>query len=178
MIIRETKIEGVHLIENKLFEDSRGKFIKPFQKNLFIEKEIFFDIEENFFSISAKGVIRGLHFQTPPFTQAKLVYVPKGKILDVLIDLRIKSPTYKKFLTVELSAENNLAIFIPKGCAHGFQSLENESITVYLQSNIYESSADNGINPLSIDVEWPIKDYIISQKDKNFKDIDQFESPF
>ena len=174
----ETEIQGVFLIENLLFQDERGKFIKIYQKSIFNEMGLKFDLKESFFSISALGVIRGLHFQFPPFTQEKLVYVPKGRIMDIVLDIRVNSPSYNKHIVVELSEENGYSIYIPTGCAHGFQCLENDTITVYSQGAEYEPSADGGINPLSLDIEWPIKEYILSQKDRNFKHITDFESPF
>ena len=174
----ETEIQGVFIIQNLLFQDERGKFIKTFQRSLFTEMGIKFDLKENFYSISALGVIRGLHFQSPPFAQKKLVYVPRGRIMDIVLDIRVNSPSYLKNIVVELSEENCCSINIPIGCAHGFQSLENKTITVYSQGAEYEPSADGGINPLSLNIEWPIKEYIISQKDKNYKHISDFESPF
>jgi dTDP-4-dehydrorhamnose 3,5-epimerase len=174
----ETEIQGVFLIENLLFQDERGKFIKTYQKSIFNEMGLKFDLKESFFSISALGVIRGLHFQFPPFAQEKLVYVPKGRIMDIVLDIRVNSPSYNKYIVVELSEENGYSIYIPTGCAHGFQSLENDTITFYSQGAEYEPSADGGINPLSLGIEWPIKEYILSQKDRNFKHITDFESPF
>ena len=174
----ETEIQGVFLIQNLLFQDERGKFIKTFQRSIFNEMGLKFDQKENFFSVSALGVIRGLHFQYPPFAQEKLVYVPKGRIMDIVLDIRVDSPSYNKHIVVELSEKNYYSIYIPAGCAHGFQSLENDTVTIYSQGTEYEASADGGINPLSLGIEWPIKEYILSQKDKKFIHISDFESPF
>ncbi|MCD4698873.1 MAG: dTDP-4-dehydrorhamnose 3,5-epimerase [Bacteroidales bacterium] len=178
MTFSEIQIPGVFVIENRIFHDVRGIFQKNFQKSLFAEKGIKFNIKEHFFSISNKGVIRGMHFQYPPYAQDKLVYSIKGSILDVVLDLRTNSPYFRKIISVELTEKNRKAIFIPKGCAHGFQSLENGSITVYSQSEEYFSKADTGISPLSLELEWPVKEIIISDKDKGLNTLEKFDSPF
>lgn len=178
MKFNETEIPGVFLIENLAFTDNRGEFVKIYQESIFKRNGLHFNLSEHFFSISAKGVIRGLHFQSPPFTQEKLIYVPKGKIFDVIVDLRLNSSTYGKYVTVTLSSENHHSVFIPCGCAHGFQSLQDDTITVYSQRSEFSPSSDGGINPLSMEIEWPLSDYIISDKDKNLPTYHLFQSPF
>jgi dTDP-4-dehydrorhamnose 3,5-epimerase len=174
----DVKIPGVKIIENQIFKDERGKFVKHFQNSLFLNEKIEFNIDETFYSVSNKGVIRGMHFQEPPFTQKKLVFCPVGKIFDVILDLRVNSPTYRQFITVELSNLNSKAVFIPDGCAHGFQSLEDGSITVYAQSNEFNSLYDSGVSPLSLPINWPIEDFIISEKDKKLISYKSFKSRF
>jgi dTDP-4-dehydrorhamnose 3,5-epimerase len=178
MKFNKTSIQGVTLLENIAFKDHRGMFVKMYQQSIFNNNGIDLELKEHFFSVSDIGVIRGMHFQAPPYAQEKFVYVPAGKIIDVILDLRVSSETYGKFITVELSGSNNNAVFIPKGCAHGFQSLEKGTITVYMQSAEYNPECDTGINPLLLGINWPVQDFIISEKDKNFTSLESFQSPF
>ena len=172
------KFEGVFLIENNLFKDDRGEFQKLFQKSLFKEKGLNINIGEHFFSVSKKGVIRGMHFQLPPHAQSKLVYVMHGKIADVIVDLRKKSNTFKQSMIIKLSAQNRKAIFIPEGFAHGFQSLEKNTVMIYSQSEEYYPESDCGISPFSFEMNWPLKNYIVSDKDKNLTQLNDFNTPF
>jgi dTDP-4-dehydrorhamnose 3,5-epimerase len=174
----KTEIPGVILIENSAFTDIRGAFVKIFQKSIFESEGLKIDIKEHFFSVSDRGVIRGLHFQIPPYSQEKLVYAPKGSIIDVIVDLRSDSKSYGKYIMLELNETNNSAVFIPKGCAHGFQSLESGSTTIYSQGNEFNGASDKGINPFSLGIPWPLQDYIISDKDNNLPGFNLFQSPF
>lgn len=174
----KTDIEGLYLVEGNKFRDSRGLFCKIYQTSEFSINGIDYSISEHYFSTSHKGVIRGMHFQTPPYPQAKLVYVICGKIFDVILDLRKQSKTYKEFRSFELRSGSSTSIFIPVGCAHGFQSLEDNTITVYLQSNEFNAKSDSGINPLSLGIKWPVPDYILSDKDRRAVCIDDYVSPF
>jgi len=178
MIINSTEFEGVYIIENNVLGDSRGDFQKFYQKSVFMEKGLKFNIDEHFFSVSHRSVIRGMHFQLTPHAQSKLVYVMHGKVADVIIDLRKKSKTYKHYMAVELSSEIRKAFFIPVGFAHGFQSLEDNTVMIYSQSEEYSPEFECGISPFSIDMNWPIKDYIISEKDINLIQLNDFKSPF
>lgn len=173
-----TNFEGVYLIENKILKDNRGEFQKLFQKSLFMEKGLEINIDEHFFSVSQRGVIRGMHFQLPPHAQSKLVYVLIGKIIDVIIDIRKNSKTFMQYLAIELSSDNRKAFFIPEGFAHGFQSLEENTVMVYSQSEEFNCKSDCGISPLSFNMDWPIENCIISDKDKNLISLEDFESPF
>ena len=173
-----TDFEGAYLIEKKILKDNRGEFQKSYQNSLFKQKEIKINIDEHFFSVSQKGVIRGMHFQLPPHAQSKLVYVLSGKIIDVVIDLRKNSKTFMQYLAIELSSDNRKALFIPEGFAHGFQSLSDNTIMIYSQSEEFNCESDCGISPLSFDMDWPIENYIISDKDKNFISLEDFKSPF
>jgi len=174
----KTDFKNVYLVENKIIKDNRGEFQKLYQKSLFKQKEININIDEHFFSVSRKGVIRGIHFQLPPHAQSKLVYVLSGKIIDVVIDLRKNSKTFMQYLAIELSSDNRKAIFIPVGFAHGFQSLSDNTIIIYSQSEEFNCESDCGISPLSFDMDWPIGNYIISDKDKNLISLEDFDSPF
>ena len=178
MTIEETKLKGVYLINNFNSIDDRGLFVKTFNKNLFKENKINLEIRESYYSVSKKGVIRGMHFQLPPRDHEKLVFVPKGEIIDVVIDLRKNSSTYKKHISVKLSAENKKSIYIPKGLAHGFKSLKNDTITVYNVTTEYNSESDNGISFDSFGFDWKIVDPIVSTRDKSFETLNNFKSPF
>jgi len=180
MKFQETTLKGVYVIDNFNASDNRGHFVKTFNKNLFEENNIIFDIRESYYSSSEKNVIRGMHFQLPPHDHEKLVYVSKGSILDVVIDLRKNSKTYQKFISVELSAFNNKSIFIPKGLAHGFKSLEDDTITVYNVATEYNPKSDMGIKFDSFGFDWETKSYIISDRDMAFSTLKEFclDNPF
>lgn len=180
MNIETTALEGVYIINNFVAHDDRGTFVKTFNKQSFASNDLNFEIRESYFSISQKDVIRGMHFQLPPSDHEKLVYVPLGSILDVVVDLRKKSPTYKKFISVELSAENRKSIYIPKGLAHGFKSLEDNTITVYNVATEYDSKSDQGIRFDSFGFDWQTNKVIMSARDKEFMTLGLFceNNPF
>jgi len=180
MIIEKTILEGVYIINNFNAFDGRGLFVKTFNKNAFKEVDLMINIRESYFSISKKNVIRGMHFQIPPKDHEKLVFVPYGKIIDVVVDLRKKSKTYKKFISIELSAANRKSVFIPKGLAHGFKSIEDNTITFYNVSTEYDSKYDQGIRFDSFGFDWQITDEIMSIRDKEFMTLDSFcnNNPF
>lgn len=180
MELVKTELEGVYIIKNFNADDNRGSFVKTFHKEFFKKHNLCTEFNESYFSISKKDVIRGMHFQLPPFDHEKLVYVPKGKILDVILDLRKNSKTYGKSISVELSDKNRDSIYIPKGLAHGFMSLENETITVYNVAAVYEKDADYGIMFNSFKFDWQCTEPIMSERDKKFVTFDEFEktNPF
>ena len=172
--MEETALEGVYIINNFNAIDNRGLFAKTFNKNYFNENNLDFEIKESYYSVSNKNVIRGMHFQLPPNDHEKLVYVPKGSIIDVVLDLRKESKTFKQFISVELSDENKRSIFIPKGLAHGFKSLRNDTITVYNVSTEYDEKSDQGITYNSFGYNWNSDEIIMSNRDKEFKSLDSF----
>ncbi|WP_100613697.1 dTDP-4-dehydrorhamnose 3,5-epimerase family protein [Confluentibacter citreus] len=178
MKIEKTELLGVNIIDNFVATDERGTFVKTFSNEDFNRKELKFDIKETYYSISKKNVIRGMHFQLPPFEHKKLVFVIQGSIIDVIVDLRKESITYKKSISIELSANNRKALFIPEGFAHGFKSLEDNTITVYHVSSVYNSGADSGIYYDSIDFDWELINPIISERDRLFDKMHEFKSPF
>tara|TARA_X000000950_G_scaffold14462_1_gene15654 strand:- start:28172 stop:28708 length:537 start_codon:yes stop_codon:yes gene_type:complete len=178
MKIESTIIQGVYILHNFNSTDLRGSFIKTFNNEFFNKNKINFLTKESYYSISKKDVIRGMHFQTPPYDHEKLIYVPQGEIIDVILDLRKKSPTYKKFISVNLSSQNNKSIFIPRGLAHGFKSLENNTITVYNVSSEYNAHSDCGIKFSSFGYDWKTDNPIISKRDSLFKSLKEFNSPF
>lgn len=170
MNVIETDLEGCFILEPKIFEDARGYFHETYNLRSFnhkLKSEIKF-VQENE-SMSSKGVLRGLHYQKDQYAQAKLVRVVKGKVLDVTVDIREKSSTFGKYITVELSEENKRQLFVPRGFAHGFVVLENETIFNYKCDNFYNKSSEAGIifNDPILNIDWklPENDLIVSEKD-------------
>jgi dTDP-4-dehydrorhamnose 3,5-epimerase len=179
--IISTKIEGVYLIKPKIFNDDRGSFFESFNMKVFqkeTNQKINF-VQDNQ-SVSSKNILRGLHFQKPPHAQAKLVRVIKGSVLDVVVDLRKKSKTYGKYILEELSEYNNHQLFLPKGMAHGFLTLEDNTIFTYKCSEFYCKEAEDSIiwNDSSIGIKWPDIIPLLSKKDLNAKKFSSFVSPF
>ena len=180
MKIERTEIEGVYIIDNFNAADDRGLFVKTFNKNTFNENNLDFEIKESYYSVSNKNVIRGMHFQLPPHDHEKLVYVAKGSILDVIVDLRKKSKTYKQHISINLSEENKKSIFIPKGLAHGFKSMKDGTITVYNVASEYNADFDSGIKFDSLDFNWNSLNAIVSNRDQDFQTLNSFceNNPF
>ena len=178
MKILETKLGGVYSIEADNFHDERGSFIKTFHKDTFLQNNFNTVFEESFYSISKKNVIRGMHFQIPPAHHSKLVYVANGAIIDVILDIRKESPTYGQHISVALSANNHMMIYIPVGFAHGFMSLIDDSCTVYLQSTMRSAEHESGILFDSFGMDWNTKETIVSKRDLTFKSLKDFETPF
>ena len=182
MNVIKTDIEGVVIIEPRIFEDARGYFFESFSQREFEEKvgKVVF-VQDNE-SKSSYGVMRGLHFQRPPFTQSKLVRCVKGAVLDVAVDLRKGSPTYGKHVAVELTEDNHRQFFIPQGFAHGFAVLSEEAVFQYKCDNFYAPQADGGISILdeSLGIDWriPTDKAILSEKDTKHPLLKDFDSPF
>ena len=170
MEVVKTLIEGVVIIEPRLFKDDRGYFFESFNQREFEEKVCKTTFVQDNESKSKYGVLRGLHYQLPPYTQAKLVRVVKGRVLDVAVDIRKGSPTFGKYVAVELSEENKLQFFLPKGFAHGFAVLSEEAIFQYKCDEYYAPDYEGAIcfdDPdLGIDWRLPLEDIILSEKDK------------
>ncbi len=170
MTINKTNIEGVFEIEPKVFGDARGWFCETYSKKLFEENGINADFVQDNRSFSAKkGTLRGLHCQTDPKSQAKLVSCIKGEILDVAVDIRKGSPTYMKWVAVKLSQENKKMLYIPKGCLHGFVTLTDDVEISYKVDDFYSPENDRSICwcDSEIGVEWGVTDPVLSDKDKN-----------
>ena len=182
MEVIKTILDGVVVIEPRLFEDARGYFFESFSQREFDEKvgKIVF-VQDNE-SKSSYGVMRGLHFQRPPFTQSKLVRCVKGAVLDVAVDIRKGSPTYGQHVAVELTEENHRQIFIPKGFAHGFAVLSETAVFQYKCDEFYHPEADGGISILddSLRIYWkiPMDQAILSEKDTKHPLLKDFDSPF
>ena len=181
MKINITNIQGVYLIKPKIFKDNRGVFFESFNKEIFdnkVDSKINF-VQDNQ-SLSSKGVLRGLHFQNPPHAQAKLVSVVKGSVIDVVVDLRKESKTYGNYILEELSEYNNHQLFVPKGMAHGFLTLEDNTIFSYKCSDFYHKESEDSIlwNDPALNIKWPNSNPILSEKDENAKKFSSFVSPF
>lgn len=178
MEIERTDFEDLLIIKGTSLLDNRGKFLKLFNFDFFKDKNLNTAFKEFYYSVSKKDVIRGMHFQLPPLQHSKLVYVSHGKILDVVIDLRKSSLTYNKYFSIELNDANGDYLYIPEGFAHGFISLENDTIVNYAQTSCYSKEHDSGILYNSFGFEWSIQNPIISNRDLSFEKITNFESPF
>lgn len=182
MEVLTTDIEGVYIIKPRVFGDARGYFFESYSKREFEEKVGKIDFVQDNESMSKKGVMRGLHFQRPPFSQSKLVRCVKGSVLDVAVDIRKGSPTYGKHVAVELSEDNHLQFFIPKGFAHGFVVLSDVAVFQYKCDNFYHPEVDGGISILddSLGIDWKIstQNAILSEKDTKHPLLKDFDSPF
>lgn len=182
MNIIKTALEGVVIIEPRIFEDPRGYFFESFSERDFNTqvREVRF-VQDNE-SMSGYGVMRGLHFQRPPFTQSKLVRCVKGAVLDVAVDIRKGSPTYGQHVAVELTEDNHRQFFVPRGFAHGFAVLSDTAIFQYKCDNFYAPQADGGISILddSLGIDWriPTDKAILSEKDTKHPLLKDFDSPF
>ena len=178
MEVIKTEIPDVVIIEPTIFEDHRGYFFESFNLKTFNEKVIKTDFVQDNESKSSRGVLRGLHFQKPPYSQAKLVRCIKGCVLDVAVDIRVGSPTYGQHVTVELSEDNKRQLFVPRGFAHGYSVLSEEAIFAYKVDNWYKPEYDSGIiwNDTDLGIDWQLENDSIklSEKDSNllvFKDL-------
>jgi dTDP-4-dehydrorhamnose 3,5-epimerase len=170
MKITKTKINGLILIEPNIFPDNRGFFFESYSRKKYAEAGIDCEFIQDNHSASTKDTLRGLHYQLPPHTQAKLVRVSQGSIFDVAVDLRKDSPTYKQWEGFYLSAENQKQLYIPKGFAHGFCVLSDYAEFLYKCDAYYSAENDRGLlwNDPEIGIEWPITDPLLSEKDKKY----------
>ena len=182
MEVIKTNIEGVVIIEPKVFRDARGYFFESFSQREFEEKVRKINFVQDNESMSSYGVMRGLHFQRPPFTQSKLVRCVKGRVLDVAVDIRKGSPTYGQHVAVELTEENHRQFFVPRGFAHGFAVLSETAVFQYKCDNFYAREADGGISikDTSLGIDWliPTENAILSNKDVKHLCLKDFDSPF
>lgn len=180
MEVTKTFIEGLLVLQPKVFEDARGYFYEPYNKKLMASVGVTDDFVQDNQSLSQKGVVRGLHFQKPPFAQAKLVRVIQGAVLDVVVDIRKNSPTYGKHFGIELSAANKTMFYIPEGFAHGFVTLEDNTLFFYKCSNYYNKESEDCIlwNDKDLGISWNISNPVISEKDRNGKPFAGYNSIF
>ena len=182
MNVIKTNIEGVVIIEPRLIKTQNGYFFESFSEREFKENVSNIDFCQDNESMSHYGVMRGFHFQRPPFAQSKLLRCVEGKVLDVAIDIRKSSPTYGKHVVVELSAENHRQLFIPEGFAHGFSVLSDKAIIQYKCDNFYHPEVEDGISILddSLDINWqiPTEKTVLSEKDTKYVLLKDFNSPF
>lgn len=179
MTIKETFIKDLLILSPSVFSDDRGYFLESYNKKVLasiLDLEFVQDNE----SKSQKDVLRGLHFQKPPFAQGKLVRVITGSVLDIVVDLRKESPTYGKHFKLVLSSENKMQLYVPKGFAHGFLVLEDNTIFSYKCTNYYHKEAEESLlwDDTTLNIDWNIEHPIISEKDKNAEKFANFTSPF
>lgn|SRR5574344_1323708 len=182
MNVIETPIQGLVIIEPRLFEDGRGYFFESFSQREFDSKVGRVEFVQDNESRSSYGVLRGLHFQNPPYAQSKLVRVIEGKVMDVAVDLRSDSPTYGRYVNCMLTGENHRQFFIPKGFAHGFVVLSETALFQYKCDNFYHPEAEGALmwNDPQIGISWPVpQEYILlSEKDRHHGFLKDFKSPF
>lgn len=178
--IEETGFDGLKIITNKIFKDNRGFFLEIYNKKKFASAGIKTEFVQDNQSMSLKNVLRGLHFQLPPHSQSKLVYVTKGEVFDVVVDLRKNSKTFAKHFSIRLSSENKKMLFIPEGFAHGFLSLQDDTIFCYKCSDFYYPQLERTIlwNDITLNINWPVSNPIVSNKDKKGMCFNDFNTPF
>ena len=181
MKVIEKALNGIILFEPPVFGDSRGYFFESFRKNLFEEEcESVVDFVQDNESFSQKGVLRGLHFQNPPYEQGKLVRVTQGAVMDVAVDIRKKSQSYGEYFSTVLSEENKRMLWIPPGFAHGFLTLKNNTRFLYKCTNYYNKDSEGGLlwNDTTLSINWKIKKPLISEKDAQLSSFVNFNSQF
>ncbi len=180
MNISTTPISGLLIIEPKVWRDERGYFFESFRQDVFDKKIGNIHFVQDNQSLSQKGTIRGLHFQKTPFGQGKLVRVIQGSVLDVALDIRKDSATYGQYFAIELNAENQLQFFIPEGFAHGFSTLEDNTIFAYKCTNYYHKESEGGVrfNDTDLNIDWKVEAKFVSDKDKELPSFKNFVSPF
>jgi len=182
MNVTTTHIEGLLILEPRIFPDDRGYFFESYNKKKFAEIGIDVDFVQDNQSFSQKGALRGLHGQANPFAQGKLVRVLQGRVLDVAVDIRKNSPTYGQHVTVELSGDNHKQFWVPAGFLHGFATLEDDTIFTYKVTNFYDKASEIGViwNDPSLGIGWGIADteVLLSPKDELLPKFEDFKSPF
>lgn len=178
MEINKTSFEGLLVLQTVNYRDNRGGFQKLFNLDFFKENGLDCNFKEFYYSVNNKDVVRGMHFQLPPFEHTKLVYVSKGHIRDVVVDIRKMSATYGQCFSIELDDQKGQYLYIPKGFAHGFVSLEEGSIVNYAQTSCYSREHDCGVDAMSIGFDWGVTEPIRSGRDLTFDTLKEFNSPF
>lgn len=180
MKILSTPLEGILIIEPQIFKDTRGYFYESYNEKKMHAAGITLKFVQDNQSLSQKGAIRGLHFQAPPYEQGKLVRVVAGAVRDVVVDIRINSPTYGQYFSIDLSAENQLMFWIPPGFAHGFETLTDNTIFLYKCTNLYHKESEGGLlwNDPEIGIKWETTNAIVSEKDMLLPSLKDFISPF
>ena len=174
---RKTAIEECFELQPAVREDSRGRFVKTYQRDYFFSNDFETEFKEQYYSISRMGVLRGMHFQNPPQEHTKLVYCTSGLILDVVLDLRVGSPSYLKYVSLELSADAGNMLYLPEGLAHGFYAV-TEATVVYNVSTVYFPELDDGVLWNSFGMNWPEISPVVSERDSGFDSLSDFKSPF
>ena len=173
-----TKIKDCYYLETPIKNDNRGSFHKIYHNSSFSFQGLELSFKEQYFTVSNKNVLRGMHFQLPPYDNSKLITCLSGRVLDVILDLRVNSPSYMKYDSFELIGKNKQAILIPSGIAHGFISLEDNSEMLYSTTCEYDFDHDKGILWSSFGFDWPCQSPILSERDQNQVMANDFKSPF
>lgn len=176
--LKQSKLPGCFELQSKVATDVRGRFVKIFHEQAFLAHGLEITFREEYYSVSYKSVIRGMHFQLPPMDHVKMVYCVEGEVMDAVVDLRVGSPTYGQHALFELSAAKANIAYIPKGMAHGFYVLSDQAFMVYKVSTIYAPDHDTGLLWNSVGIPWPTTSPILSVRDKSFATLEEFESPF
>jgi dTDP-4-dehydrorhamnose 3,5-epimerase len=178
MQVKETNISGAFEIALPFSEDERGDFVKILHADKFGEHGLKSEFTESYYSTSRAGVVRGMHFQIPPHDHEKLVYCVEGNVLDVILDLRTDSRTFKEFCTIELAKSAHNAVYIPRGVAHGFCVQEGSATLVYMTTTVYDQGSDTGVLWNSFGFDWPVENPSLSDRDQGFAALAAFDSPF
>jgi len=180
MEIVETRIPDLYVVKPTVFKDHRGYFFESYNKEAFLRSGIDQNFVQDNESKSAKGVLRGLHFQKPPFAQGKLVRVIKGAVRDVAVDLRKSSPTYGQWASINLTEDNKWMYWVPPGFAHGFVTLEDDTVFFYKCTNVYNKSSEGSIrwDDVSLNIDWGVENPLLSDKDKVSPLFKDFVTPF
>jgi dTDP-4-dehydrorhamnose 3,5-epimerase len=178
MKFKKAGIEGCYVVDRRSHDDMRGSIHHVFQNSDLQKSGIDFSIQEAIFSVSSKNVLKGMHFQLPPRSTARLVACLSGEVFDAVIDLRKQSPTFMNTFTISLSENDNRMMFIPEGVAHGFCSVRDHTTVLYMISGVHSPEHDTGIRWDSVPIKWPSKDPIVSERDRQLMPLEQFDSPF
>lgn len=178
MELAETTLPGCYLVRCDGMQDERGRFVKTYHAGKFTELGLRTDWREEYYSISARGVLRGMHFQIPPANHVKIAYCVAGQVLDVVVDLRVGSRTFGQCASFLLSAADANSVYIPSGLAHGFVSLRDQSVMQYKVTTAHTPERDSGILWNSFGFDWPISDPILSRRDARHPRLEDFQSPF
>lgn len=176
--LKPCKLSGCFELQPKVFDDERGRFVKVLHEQAFTAVGLETQFAEEYYSISFRNVIRGMHFQLPPMDHVKVVYCVEGEVMDAVIDLRMGSPTFGQYAVFELSAAKANSIYIPKGMAHGFCVISERAIMVYKVSTVYSPTHDAGVLWNSVGIPWPKIETVLSARDQSFPALEKFESPF
>ena len=178
MELIKTPLSGCVELQPIIIQDSRGRLVKTYHQDMFASNGLDIDFKEEYYSISNRKIIRGLHFQMPPYDHVKFVTCLLGKIFDVVVDLRKDSPTYKQYFSIELDVDKGNMLYIPKGFAHGFQVLSEKAIFLNRTTTVYNPQSESGIRWDTCGIKWPKTNPILSNKDKQLSTLNDFKSPF
>jgi dTDP-4-dehydrorhamnose 3,5-epimerase len=178
MKISETSIPGCFIIDAKVFSDVRGIFVKTFVKRNFVDQGLVCEFAEEYFTVSGKNVLRGLHFQTPPYDHVKVVSCLHGAVLDAVVDIRAGSPTYGRHELFELDGKSGRILYLPSGVAHGFLTLSDDALMSYKVTADYSPTNDTGIHWSSAGISWPCSNPMVSDRDSYFQPLAGYDSPF